>query len=239
MPELTDFETQWLDKLWKALEERAGADAAEDVMRRAGDPPGARTASPETACWTGRVIALVGGLLGEEGIRDVMSGCSCSYPPDWLAAAREAYLADGDIRDAHRVLSEQTRHLLEGPLGLPRELADELLDKGWGTAGVLGDEGITVTKIPKSGYLRDYLRETDPVERRRIYCHCPRVRDAVGTDSAVDPAYCFCGGGFYGGIWEGILGRPVRVEPLSTVMAGGDLCRFLIHTGDPGRTGGA
>ena len=41
--------------------------------------------------------------------------------------------------------------------------------------------------------------------------------------------YCYCGAGFYKGIWETILGEQVRVEVLESVMMGGDVCKIAIH----------
>jgi predicted hydrocarbon binding protein len=43
--------------------------------------------------------------------------------------------------------------------------------------------------------------------------------------------YCQCGAGFYRGIWETILERPVRVEVLESVLSGGDVCRVAVQTG--------
>jgi predicted hydrocarbon binding protein len=42
--------------------------------------------------------------------------------------------------------------------------------------------------------------------------------------------YCYCGAGFYQDIWETVLGRPVEVEVLETVLEGGEVCRIAIHT---------
>jgi hypothetical protein len=87
---------------------------------------------------------------------------------------------------------------------------------------------IIATKIPKSGYLVEYMRETDPKTKRQYYCHCPRIRDALKSGAAISPTYCYCGAGFYRGIWEEILGRPVQVELLESVLQGDDVCKIAI-----------
>ena len=56
------------------------------------------------------------------------------------------------------------------------------------------------------------------------------VRDQVGSDPALPQTYCYCGAGFYQGIWEEILGKPVRVEVLESVMTGGDVCQIAVYT---------
>jgi hypothetical protein len=88
---------------------------------------------------------------------------------------------------------------------------------------------IIATKIPKSGYLKEYFQEDDPEKRRRLYCHCPRVRDVIGEEPSLPNEYCYCGAGFYQGIWEEILGQPVELEVLESVMQGDDVCKIAIH----------
>ena len=96
-------------------------------------------------------------------------------------------------------------------------------------AGVRKGKQIISTKIPKSSYIVEYFEAEDPLEKRKLYCHCPRVRDGVGEDPQLPLAYCYCGAGFYKGIWEIILGVPVRVEVLESVMMGGDVCKIAIQ----------
>ncbi|HUT21312.1 MAG TPA: hypothetical protein VM366_19345 [Anaerolineae bacterium] len=45
---------------------------------------------------------------------------------------------------------------------------------------------------------------------------------------AIPEIYCYCGAGYYKGIWEAILGQPVRVEVLESVLKGGDVCTIAI-----------
>ena len=47
--------------------------------------------------------------------------------------------------------------------------------------------------------------------------------------------HCFCGSGWYDQLWEGILGRPVDVEVLQSILKGDDCCTFAIHL--PGNDG--
>jgi hypothetical protein len=65
-------------------------------------------------------------------------------------------------------------------------------------------------------------------ERRVAYCHCPLARAGAASSPAPEP-YCCCGGGWYKGIWEFIVERPVRVEVLRSVMRGDNDCAFAVH----------
>lgn len=65
-----------------------------------------------------------------------------------------------------------------------------------------------------------------PYEKQVAYCHCPLAKAAR---TPVPQPYCWCGGGWYKGIWEFITEKPVRVELLESVMKGDDRCTFAVH----------
>jgi predicted hydrocarbon binding protein len=44
------------------------------------------------------------------------------------------------------------------------------------------------------------------------------VRDALKIKETISPTYCYCGAGFYKGIWEEILQKPVEVKLLESVL---------------------
>ena len=41
-------------------------------------------------------------------------------------------------------------------------------------------------------------------------------------------SYCYCGAGYYKDMWEYILGSPVEVEVLTSVLQGDDECSIAI-----------
>lgn len=127
------------------------------------------------------------------------------------------------------MLKEQFESFLKGTLGLDEKLKEEILKRGWGLAGIKKGNTIIATKIPKSGYLAEYIKETNPEKKRQYYCHCPRMRDALKTSEAISPTYCYCGAGFYKGIWEEILQKPVEVKLLESVLKGDDVCKIAVH----------
>ena len=88
---------------------------------------------------------------------------------------------------------------------------------------------IIAIKIPKSGYLVEYMKETDPEKKRQYYCHCPRIRDVLKTSETISTTYCYCGAGFYKGIWEEILQKPVEVEVLESVLQGDEVCKIAVY----------
>ncbi|MBN2829914.1 MAG: hypothetical protein JXR56_06320, partial [Candidatus Cloacimonetes bacterium] len=144
-----------------------------------------------------------------------------------LEAIRLDYLKHHDLERVHARLHQNFLTLLES-LNLPEEIEKRILDKRWGAAGQLNGTILTATKIPKSGYIKEYFEAETSEEKRKIYCHCPRIRESIGEDDRLYSLYCYCGAGFYKGIWEYILGRSVKVRVKESILDGDDHCSFEI-----------
>ncbi len=223
-----DFERNWQEKLSRAVESAAGEEVR-DLVLQGGEGLTQETGATEKIIWTCGALDLRAENTDEGTQREILSGCACHYPVEDLGDVKEVYQSSGDLDLAVEMLGDKFERFLRDTLGLEEELIAKINTLGWGLAGYRVGNTIIATKIPKSGFLIDYFNETDPAEKRRTYCHCPRVRDRVGLEPALPQVYCYCGAGFYQGIWEEILGKPVRVEVLESVMAGGDTCRIAIH----------
>ena len=142
---------------------------------------------------------------------------------------RRAYEDTKDAGVDNQMLQEQFESFLRNTLELSEELVEEIVSKGWGVAGIKQGNTIIATKIPKSGFLVEYVKETDPEKKRQYYCHCLRVRDVLDTTETISPTYCYCGAGFYKGIWEEILQEPVEVDVLATALAGDEVCTIAVY----------
>ncbi len=223
-----DFEKYWRDQFAKNIEAVAGARMREQIMKENELPPSGKDPGGDIR-WTVRAMQRLEHLLDRGACIDIMTRCSCRYPKEELREAKSAYKETGDIAAAHQILQEKFILFLRGTLGLEDDIIDDITARGWGVAGILQADAVIATKIPKSGYLREYLAERDPDKKRALYCHCPRVRSILATrDAVLSPTYCYCGGGFYKGIWEEILDRDVRIEMPKTVMQGDDVCQFKV-----------
>lgn len=226
-PREIDFENKWQDKLSLAVTERVGDDARDIVL--AGGPEISDASTPQERLeWTFQVLECLEACADLETRQEILTQCACQYPLEDLLQVKMTYRVNRDIDQVLDLLQGIFEHFLHG-LELEEELIKTILDQGWGLAGRREGNTIIATKIPKSDYLRDYFQEEDPIEKRRLYCHCPRVREEVGSDPALPLEYCYCGAGFYKGIWQEILGQPVKVEMLESVMQGGEVCRIAIH----------
>ena len=227
MTELYDFERAWLAKFSDCLDEAAGEQTRRQVM--AGSRAlSAGSSSEQVIAWTQGAMGRLGALVDESTARQVMTGCACQYPKQGLRAARQAYEETADLSLVHGMLQAQFEAFLRDSLELKEEYVELVVSRGWGLAGILDGNRILATKIPKSGYLVAYLQEPDPEKRRQYYCHCPRVREILKTQDGLPVSYCYCGAGFYKGIWEEILQQPVEVQVMESVLDGGEVCTIAI-----------
>lgn len=227
-----DFERAWLSKFADCLDEVVGTDMRQQVMQ------GSDTLTDDTGRqvvidWSRAAMERLETLV-EDPIkcRRVMAGCACHYPKANLQDVRHRFQETRDVKAAHGMLQHRFESFLLENLHLDETLVQEVIGRGWGLAGVVQDEQtIIATKIPKSGYLEQYLQESDPEKRRQIYCHCPRIRDVVAGGETLPTIYCYCGAGFYQNLWEEITQAPVEVEVLESILNGDQVCKIAVRLG--------
>lgn len=228
MSEAKDFERAWLAKFSSCLDEIAGEEIRKEVMKGSEDLS-SHSSRQEVIGWSRKAMKRLDSLVDDRKRREIMAGCACQYPKSDLQDIRKQFEETQDIDLVHQMLQGRFEAFLENTLQLDDELVQEIVRRGWGLAGIKEGDTIIATKIPKSGYLVEYMKQTDPQERRQYYCHCPRVRDALKASETIPPTYCYCGAGFYKGIWEEILQKPVEVEVLETVLTGDEVCKIAVH----------
>jgi predicted ArsR family transcriptional regulator len=228
MTEKFDFERAWLAKFSTCVDEAAGEEARQQVMAGS-ERLSAQSSSDEVITWTQGAMERLGTLVDEATANQVMTGCACQYSKQGLQAARQAYEETGDLAAVHRMLQAQFEAFLRDSLELKEEYVEKVVSRGWGLAGILEGNRVLATKIPKSGYLAAYMEETDPEGKRQYYCHCPRVREILKTRESLPVTYCYCGAGFYKGIWEEILQEPVQVEVLESILDGDEVCSIAVY----------
>ncbi|UCD19633.1 MAG: hypothetical protein JSU64_00400 [candidate division WOR-3 bacterium] len=223
-----DFERHWLSRFSACLERSVGTGIRAKIMEGSEDLSDS-TARSEVAAWSARAMALLDEHVEAAKRFDLMTGCACQYPRKELREIREKYEETSDIDVVLETLQKKFVSFLKDELKLSANIIEDMIRKGWGVAGRREGGKIIATKIPKSAYIADYLEESDPVKKRAIYCHCPRIRGALMSGVSISSTYCYCGAGYYRGIWEEILQEGVTVELLESVLKGDDVCTIAIH----------
>jgi hypothetical protein len=159
---------------------------------------------------------------------NILTACACQHPRENLQYLKQFYSETKDLHATHQKLQEYFRNFIQKHKNLSDEQVNDLITKGWGMAGIFNGQQIIATKIPK--HFHEYFQESDPQKKRGLYCHCPRVCHALlSENTSISPTYCLCGAGFYQALWEEILGHPVTVRVLKSVLQGDDVCQIEIN----------
>jgi hypothetical protein len=152
------------------------------------------------------------------------------------SSEREKFLKTGNIdlflkNKRQAFIEKLENHLQEKTLFFTQEITNDVIKyvKNHPTieSGVREGNQVIITKIP---YMtKEYLKESDEEKKRYWYCHCPWVREALKEEAQpVDPIFCNCSGGYYKNYWEVVLGQPVKVEVLESILKGDPVCKFAL-----------
>jgi len=216
------------------LGELEGKDTEARVMRGVIEPPPGSVpeAYPEA---TARFVAALESELGEDRARRILAWNVHGVPASAFANERERFLAAPSLsawlEGYHdRQVQVLQKHADDGTLWFEQSITQRVVDFVRDSPEILGGrlEGdhIYVTKIP---YDPDrYLASTDPLERRRLACHCPLAASSIRAEGAGVPAvWCNCSAGYEKFLFDVVFGEEVQAEVLESVLAGDDRCRFI------------
>jgi hypothetical protein len=179
--------------------------------------------------WTRDMLTRIEERFPEPVRKDVLNACGCWMGREDLKDLRELYATTGDLDLLLETAGEGLLAYLRG-CRVGEETVDEVRRRGWGWPSRRFGNTIRVTRIPFEGAIDAFFAEPNPAKRRAMnYCHCSRVRDILRTGKDLPRTYCHCSAGFYKKNFEEILGRPVDVEIVETVLSGDEVCSFVIH----------
>ena len=222
-----DFERFWLRKFSTCIEKIAGEAVRKDVMRNS-DTLSSLSSTQEKITWTKGAMERLEALVDEEKHHEIMTGCACQVPKTRIEHLKEKYAETGNITLVHGMLQDLFMNDIRQIMKLDDNIIDEIEQKCWGMAGVKEGNTIYATKMPYE--TQKYFEASDETEKRYYYCHCHRVREAIrSSDGEIPKTYCYCGAGFYKGMWDYILQNPVKVEVLESVLVGDNVCKIAIH----------
>jgi len=188
----------WPEKLRAAVSEIVGSETADHVVGDCGNLPD----ETSKATWAGQAIRRLEVAVPDESTRwEIMSRCSCTCADDLIAEHRDSFR---NHRDLHRLL-------------------EEMYQKPFFVRPELDGNSIKLTKVACNREAFD--QATTDADRRIAYCHCEFARGSKGD---IPETHCYCGGGWYKRIFEGILERKVEMRLLKSVMRGDDICQFAV-----------
>jgi len=204
------------------------------VFPPSGAPPGEYAASTKIF-----VEALVNGL-GEERTEKILTWNVHGIPVSAFMPEREKLQVLGSIdawlKDYHtRQVAELARHASDGTLWYEQKITDAVVEFVKANQEIQGGvrigDTIYVTKIP---YDPDaFLKETDPLEKRRLACHCPLAASTIVEGGAgVSAHWCACSAGYVKFMFDVAFGEETKAKCVSSVLKGDALCRFAVRIPD-------
>lgn len=202
---------KWMGSLAEGLDRWAGDSVRRQVM------VGSEGIDPDSPIedrlqWTQEAMERLDAAVDDEVVRcTIMCGCAHRFPRGRIEKMRAEYERLGDL-DALLEIMRADRSLGE---------------LSWYETLVREGNVIYATKDPV--YPEKHREAVGADEKRAYYCHCAIGRAAIRSKAPLSPTFCGCGAGWYVPLWEGIVGGPVKVEVLESVVKGDDRCRFAIH----------
>jgi hypothetical protein len=196
--------------------------------------------------WDRRLAEGVEAVLGAEARQQVMAGIeeitvesSDRQYREWICGAMERLDAlTCDPEQQYRIISccahvfpeeriERMRAIYEQRQDIDDVLLAMYQDPAWYEKPVRKGNTLHMVKVPFDP--EGYTQGATAVERRRAYCHCGFVRPYLDeVPSKLSPTFCWCGSGWYRRLWEGILGQPIKVGHVETLLKGNDQCTLII-----------
>lgn len=211
-------------------EKTCGAVMADISVPAPGSPP---ESYPKA---TAAFVEAMKSSIGEERSKRVLTCNVHGIPAQSLLPERKRLEAAGSIDawlvDYHaRQVLILDAHARDGTLWFEQTITPEVVSFVRDSPEILGGvkEGdvIYATKIPYDP--ARYLKATDPVEKRRLACHCPLAASSIHDEGAGVPAlWCSCSAGYEKFLFDVVLGAETEATVLSSALAGDELCRFAI-----------
>ena len=232
MSESFDFDKYWIGKLAKGISEEVGDKIVDEVLEGR-ENISQKSHRDDVFEWSDKAIKKLESLTNDEEIKKILLSCACHQSPEALQPYKELYVDTENIDLVIQKMQEDFEVFIKDALKLGDKYVKEIIARKMGFAGIKDGDKILATKIPKSSFIEEWFEETDSTKKRALFCHCPRIRDALlDKEKTLPQSYCYCGGGYYQNIWETILQKSVDIEILETVMHGDEVCKFVIHLPD-------
>ncbi|UCH03346.1 MAG: GyrI-like domain-containing protein [Candidatus Thorarchaeota archaeon] len=184
---------------------------------------------------TRKVLGEQKGSMVLEGSKKITPLSSAEERSDWVVTAIERLdrIADEDqkcqviAKCAHDRPVEDIQRFKE--IFDKTQDIDEVLraygkDQPWVEKPYREDQILYTSKPPSD--LEAYAKARTQDEIIKAYCYCPIVKAALERMPRI---FCYCGAGWAEQLWNEVLGEPLKIDIVSTVVDGGKLCKFAVY----------
>jgi len=194
---------KWDNRLEKNLDRVLGKKIRKEIMKDRDKLFTLESSRENRIQWLKETLNRIDKVANDDDKYEILSCCAHEYSQKRIDFLRSIYEKNKDIND---VIKEMEK------------------DYAWYENPVRKGNKIYVSKIPVNpeGYEKAETLE----EKKKNYCHCRFINGNL--DKNISPTFCNCSTGWYRQYWEGILGKPVRIKILKTLLKGDDICQFEI-----------
>lgn len=208
-PEENEIEIQyqlhkWDDKLEKNLDRVLGKKIRNEVMKERDVLFNIEATKDQRIQWLKSMLNRLDIIANDEEKYEIISCCAHEFSKKRIAHMKRIYEKNKDIDE---ILKEMRK------------------DYDWYENPVRESNIIYVSKIPVNP--EEYEKAETLEDKKKYYCHCRFINTSL--EEGISSTFCNCGTGWYRQIWEGILGKPVRIKILKSLLKGDDFCRVAIY----------
>lgn len=195
---------KWEDRFAKNIERVLGITARNAVMKDCETLYTVESTAVDKVKWLKSALKTLDSQANEDQKYEILSCCAHEFSNKRIARLRAIYESTGDIDAVLKYMNE---------------------DPDWYEKPTRKGNVIYVGKVPYD--VKGYENATTEAEKKKSYCHCMLVRKHL--EEGISPTFCYCGTGWYRQYWEGILGKPVKIEVLKSLLKGDEKCEMAIH----------
>lgn len=195
---------KWDDRLEKSLDRVLSEDVRTEIMKNREQLFTLESSYEDRIQWLKEMLDRLDKVVSEDQKFDILSCCAHDFSKKRVDYMKSIYERTEDI---DQVIKEMQK------------------DYAWYEHPVRKGNIIYVTKVPVNP--EEYEKAQTLEEKKRNYCHCRFINENL--DKGISPTFCYCGTGWYRQLWEGILGKPIKVSILKSLLKGDDKCEVAIH----------
>lgn len=195
---------KWEDRFARNIERVLGVEARDAVMKDSDKLYTIESSAQDKVSWLKSAMERVDRLANEDQKYEILSRCAHEFSDKRIAELRAIYEKNRDIDEVLKFMHE---------------------DPNWYESPIRKGNVIYVKKVPYD--VKGYENAKTDAEKRKSYCHCMLVRRHL--QEGISGTFCYCGTGWYRQYWEGVLGKPVKIEVLKSLLKGDEQCELAIH----------
>jgi len=208
-PEKNQIELQfplhkWDDRLEKNLDKVLGKKIRNEIMKGRDELFTIESSCEDRIQWLKSMLDRLDKIATDDEKYDIISRCAHEFSQKRIDYMRRIYEKNRNIDE---VLIEMRK------------------DYTWYENPVRKGNIVFVSKIPVNP--EEYENAKTLEDKKKHYCHCRFINSNL--DKGISSTFCNCGTGWYRQIWEGILGKPIRIKILKSLLKGDETCQVAIY----------